>query len=154
MSRDGLDIPGCRSSGSAISRIPTRRFVQGDLLALAVGTPDLPVHEFDAVVMNTVCYQMPDAQAKLLEAAAKLLKSEVGLFIIQDFAEKDPTNTHRLNFDVPWHEQPFYYRTFVTGEQTGWEMKELLQWNDGRCKVVRPGEDYALLNSVGYKFAG
>jgi SAM-dependent methyltransferase len=126
------------------------RFQQGDLLSLPVGTPQLPVHGFDAVVMNTVCYQMPEAQGKLIETAEKLLKPD-GVFIIQDFAEKDLNRADRLNFGVKWHDQPFFYRTFITGEQTGWEMKELLQWNDGRCKVVQRGDDYDLLQPILFK---
>ena len=122
------------------------RFLESDLLALPVGTPDLPIHKFDAVVMNTVCYQMPQAQENV-QAAEGLLKPH-GLFIIQDFARKDPANPTRLNFGVNCHQQPFSYRTFAIGAPTNGEMKELLQWNDGRCQAVRPGEDYQFLQPL------
>jgi SAM-dependent methyltransferase len=123
------------------------RFLEGNLLALPVGTPDLPLHGFDAVVMNTVCYQMPQAQEHLVQTAQKLLKPQ-GFFIIQDFAQKDPANPTLLNFSVNWHQQPFSYRTFIVGPSTNGEMKELLQWEDGRCKAVRPGEDFSLLQDA------
>lgn len=128
------------------------RFLKGNLLSLPVGTQDLPAKAFDAVVMNTVCYQMPQAQEQLVQTAEALLKPH-GLFIIQDFARKDPVNLSRLNFGVNWHQQPFSYRTFIIGEPTHGEMKELLQWNDGRCQAVRPGEDYSFLQPVLFQSA-
>ena len=90
---------------------------------------------------------MPQAQEQLVQTAQALLKPE-GLFIIQDFAQKDPANPTRLNFSVNWHQQPFSYRTFIIGAATNGEMKELLQWEDGRCKAVRPGEDFSLLQDA------
>jgi SAM-dependent methyltransferase len=143
-------LPAIMAMERRLAQSQHTQFLQGDLLALPVGTPDLPVRKFDAVVMNTVCYQMPEAQGALIETARKLLKPE-GLVIIQDFAEKDPKCVDRLHFGVNWHKEPFFYRTFITGEQTGGEIQELLQWNDGRCKVVQPGKDYALLQPVLFK---
>src|SRR5579884_1176434 len=119
-------------------------FILGDLRTLPVGTSTIPLHQTDAVIMSTLCYQMPDSQKQVLETANKMLRAE-GVIIIQDFAVKDKKAPHQLNFTVDWHGKPFSYRNFITGPKFNWEMYEILQWNNGRCTQVRPGEDYTLI---------
>jgi len=123
------------------------RFYKGDLLALPVGSKEIPAQRFDAVIMSTFCYQLDiPAQEQVLRAAAQMLKPD-GLVIVQDFAEKDRNNPHWLNFNVSWFNHAYSYRNFVTGTRTGWEMKEVLRWNNGRCEEVEPGEDFTLIGS-------
>lgn len=97
-------------------------------------------HSYDAVILSTVLYQIPEYQEQVIDRAKELV-SDDGLIIVQDFAVKDENNPRRLNFDIDWFAQDFAYRTFVIGERTEWEFKEVLCWSNGRCKEVKEGED-------------
>jgi SAM-dependent methyltransferase len=123
------------------------KFLQGDLLNLSVNHHDgtLPEHAFDAVILNTMLYQMTEEeQAIVLESAKKSLNPN-GIIIIQDFAVKDLNNPQRLNFDVNWFGREGMYRTHIASQETNWEYKEVLRWENGRCKKLHAGEDFNFL---------
>lgn len=122
-------------------------FLKADLLDLPIGdqSTEVPAYYFDAVIISTLCYQMsPEDQERVLENARNMLNPH-GIILVQDFAEKDPENPRGLNFNVNWFGKEFTYRNFVASAVTNWEMKEVLQWKDGRCEQVRKGEDFSLL---------
>lgn len=97
----------------------------------------------DITILSTILYQLQrPAQLLLIEKAKTLLKSD-GILIVQDFAEKDPDNPSHLRFNESWFGRESGYRTFLVGERTNWKFLELLQWDSGRCKTVRPGQDFS-----------
>lgn len=123
------------------------RFLQGDLLALSPLLSDgrLPSSYFDAGVLSTVCYQMKPAEQRKVFANAKQAIKENGVLIVQDFAKKHSRNPDMLDFNVDWGE-PGSYRTFISQssiDNGAWQ--EVLQWDNGRCKEVRVGEDFGVL---------
>lgn len=131
-----------------IEQSPNVRFLQADLRALPIGQEQNHIEEGsqDAVIISTLCYQMPEEQLTIIEQAKKILKP-TGIIIIQDFAQKDPTNPQGLDFGINWFGQPYTYRNFVASQKTNWEMKEILRWKNGRCTAVEPGIDFAFINT-------
>lgn len=125
------------------------RFLQADLLDLKINhaNGNLPQAYFDAVAINTVGYQLSEAEReKVLDIAAKSIMP-TGVIIVQDFAELDMTDPKRLNFTRNWFRTPFSYRTFVRkGDDP--KFQEFLQWSDGRCRRVRAGKDFQQLMEV------
>ena len=138
-------LPGVVALEERLQQANNVRFYKGDLLALPVGSPGLPAHSYDAVILSTCCYQMNEAQQEQVFSAAASMIHDDGLVIVQDFAVKDRNNPYALDYNVNWHKTPYSYRNFVFGPRTEWKMKEVLQWNDGRCETVKPGDDFALL---------
>lgn len=133
---------------ASIADIPNVKFMQADLLSLNVdhfnnGAYTLPAGYFDAVVMNTLCYQLnPQEQERVLEIAKRSIKKGSGLVVVQDFAIKDSIIPGRLQFLESWFAEKDPYRTYVCGESTNWRFKEFLRWSSGRCLEVRAGEDF------------
>lgn len=125
------------------------RFLQGDILELetnhANGT--LPEHHFDAISMSTVLYQMtPDQQRTMIDTARRSL-TDGGVIIIQDFALKDPTSSTGLKCKGISSE-PYGYRTFVADKDPDSPLLEFLQFNNGRCREIKPGEDFDTVLSL------
>lgn len=118
------------------------RFFQRDILSVTVNdlNGNTTPKSYDAVILSTVLYQIPDQQDRVIENAKQLVSAD-GLIVVQDFAVKDNKNRGRLDFNVNWFGQNYTYRTFVLGERTNWEYKEVLHWKNGRCKEARKGED-------------
>ena len=102
----------------------------------------IPAAYFDGVILSTIMYQLSPREQKRVFKIAKESVNPKGLLVIQDFAIKDKKDPKKLDFNVNWFERPFTYRTFIAGKLTGWEIKELLQWQNGRCREVRPGKDF------------
>jgi len=129
-----------------IEDVEAVKFLQADLLELRNNHEDgtLPYQYFDAVIMNSICYQLyPEEQKIIFETAKKSLKPD-GIFIVQDFAKRD-VDPKSLYFVPNWFAGPFLYRTFINGEFTSGKFKEFLQWFNGRCTRVRAGEDFEKL---------
>jgi len=132
---------------ASIADVRTVKFLQTDLVTLDVDHFNnresiIPKEYFDAVVMNTLCYQLdPQEQKRMLEVAERSIKSD-GLLIVQDFVRKDPAVPNHLEFLKSWFTEQFPYRTFIWGASTNWIFKEFLQWSNGRCLGVRKGEDF------------
>lgn len=102
----------------------------------------IPPHFYDAVIMSTFLYQLNKTQVNtVLEFAKRIVKKE-GIIIIQDFAQLDPLNSQGITLISNWFSIPNPYRTFIAGERTQWNMKEILQWGNGRCKEVYEGQDF------------
>ncbi len=135
---DLLDLEKRVNDGSTIG------FLQGDLLELEVNHKNgtLPRDAFDAVFISTLLYQMnPEQQEKVLLSARKSAKVD-GFVVAQDFARINPNEPRSLSFGESWFRDPFSYRTFIAGADTNWEMREFLQWQNGRCTRVRPGDNF------------
>lgn len=130
-------LPSIREFEDRIRRSKRVRFIQNDLL----NYKHLPENTYDAVILSTILYQLrPEEQAILLEKAWRML-TENGTLIVQDFATKDPKDPRQLNFGVSWFTEAFAYRTFVAGKNAK-SFREALRWNNGRCKIVEPGDDF------------
>jgi len=141
-------LPDVIALEKRLQRANNVRFFQGDLRTLPVGSANVPVHSYDAVVMSTMCYQLPyEDHEGIMHNAARMITPD-GIIIVQDFAEKDGTDPTRLNFAVNWFKTPFSYRNFIAGPRTNWEMKEVLRWNNGRCEEVMPGEDFSYIDPL------
>lgn len=113
-------------------------FLQTDLLT----TKKLLKNRVDIVFLSTILYQLNlEQQLLLLKKAKKLLKNK-GVLIVQDFAAKNLSNPTHLDFNESWFANNFSYRTFFATLKTNWEFLEALQWNNGRCRIVKPGEDF------------
>jgi hypothetical protein len=80
----------------------------------------------------------------VLENAKRVL-ADRGVLVIQDFARPDVQDPRKLDHQVSWFGQPYSYRTFVTGARTDWQMREVLRWENGRCRSVAAGADFATL---------
>lgn len=126
-------------------------FFQSDLLTMQNGRGKniLLPGQFDAVIVSTILYQMtPGEQVTVLENAKLLLKPE-GMIIADDFASKSGKYPAGLDFHhTRWHGKEWSYRAFIYSAATGWEPKEVLQWRSGRCRAVRAGEDFSLLETL------
>lgn len=124
----------------------TVKFLKEDLTLpshLSSQNHTIPSQYFDAVIISTICYQLPqEKQGTILDKAKDSLKPTSGILIIQDFALKDPANPKTLKFPQNWFIGQFPYRTFVSASFTNWQIKEMLQWRDGRCRYVQQGEDF------------
>lgn len=102
----------------------------------------LPKKSVDAVILSTTLYQLNlQEQLTILAQAKKLLKGN-GLIIVQDFAVKSLANPTHLDFNESWFGNKFSYRTFIASQKINWEFLEVFQWNNGRCQVIKPGEDF------------
>lgn len=113
-------------------------FLQADLLT----SKKLPKRSMNVVILSTTLYQLSlMEQLTMLTQAKKLLKNN-GLIIVQDFAVKSLANPDHLDFNESWFGKSFSYRTFITGKATSWKFLEVFQWNNGRCQIVNPGEDF------------
>lgn len=114
------------------------RFIQNDLLK----TKSLPKIRVDVVILSTILYQLTlQEQLVLLDKAKKLLNPE-GIIIVQDFAIKNISHPNLLDFNDSWFGKTYSYRTFIIGKKTSWKFWELFQWNNGRCRIARAGEDF------------
>lgn len=114
-------------------------FVKGDIKTL---TSHLPVaKKYDGVILSTVLYQLRAGERKMVLTEARMLLKPDGVLIVQDFARKNEIGSE-LEFSGPWFGKGFGYRTFVLASWTGRKFWEVLQFKNGRCKEVRPGEDF------------
>lgn len=139
-------VPELQEFEKRISASRNVRFMKANLL---VDCDRLPKHVADIAVMSTVLYQHNDEErAKLIKAAKSTLKTPDSFLIVQDFALRDDAAKSGLNFDTSWG-SPFSYRTFLT-RRDDQEFLEVLQWNNGRCTAVRPGQDYAKIFDEDY----
>ena len=119
-------------------------FLQADLLSQQAPHM-IPKNEFDAVILSTVLYQRtPTERETIITEAYKAIKS-TGIIIIQDFARKDPVNSQALLFNGAWGGGEFGYRTFILRKYPNADLLEALRWSDGRCRTVKPGEDFNVL---------
>jgi len=88
-------------------------------------------------------YQLnQNEQQIVVEKAKLLLKQPEGILLVQDFARKNPKKPQSLDFSNSWFGDGFGYRTFLATCSNDWQFLEALQWNNGRCAVVRSGEDF------------
>lgn len=114
------------------------QFIKKNLLKLKL----LPKFKVDVIILSTILYQLSlYEQLILLQKAKKLLKPE-GMMIIQDFAAKNLANPRHLDFNDSWFSKTYSYRTFISSRKTGWKFWEIFQWNNGRCRIVKDGEDF------------
>jgi hypothetical protein len=96
----------------------------------------------DVVILSTVLYQLQrQDQIRVLTRARDTLR-EGGALIVQDFAEKNPDDPRRLDFNESWFGTGFTYRTFIASSSSDWQFLEALQWKTGRCDTVRPGSEF------------
>lgn len=107
----------------------------------------ISLNSFDAVIMSTFLYQLKESQIDIVMNFAKKIINNEGIIIIQDFAEKSESNPEKVNLITNWFSIPYPYRTFITGSLTGGLVKEVLLWNNGRCKEVSAGEDFEFIFS-------
>ncbi len=106
------------------------------------GAVVIPKGSQNIVVLNTVLYmhQSLSQQENILDYAHSLIKPD-GVIVLSEFANK-AAGEDVLNFTgVEWG-TPFNYRTFIIGDITNNKIWEIFQWDSGRCKVVKNGEDF------------
>lgn len=133
---------------AAVEKFETRikmskmvKFIKADLLKFR----NLPKESVDVIILSTTLYQLNlQDQLIVLEQAKKLLRPN-GFIIVQDFAIKSLANPNHLDFNESWFGKSFSYRTFITGKKTAWKFLELFQWDNGRCQIVKAGEDFKSL---------
>ncbi len=121
-----------------IMRSKKVEFIKTDLLKLN----QLPKKSFDIVILSTTLYQLNLSQQLTILTRAKQLLQPNGYIIVQDFAVKSLARPTHLDFSESWFRRKFSYRTFITGKATSWKFLEVLQWNNGRCEIVRAGKDF------------
>lgn len=128
-----------------LSAVQKVQFIQKDLLSEHKREPLLPSNFFDVIILSTICYQLTPQEQKFIIATAKKHLRDNGILIIQDFAHIKRNNPTELSFGVSWFGKPFAYRTFVCNKGATSKMKELLRWENGRCRGVKPGRDYSYI---------
>lgn len=117
------------------------KFLKANLLTME----KMPKAKFDVIIMSMILYELTqDEQIILIDKMKKSLKSG-GIIIVQDFAAKDKLDPSLLDYNVSWFGSDFGFRTFVLSSNFKWCFKEILKWNNGRCSVVKAGEDYKLI---------
>lgn len=108
---------------------------------------------FDAVIASTVFYQLtPDERQQALDQVRQVLKRG-GFLIINDFLE---VKGEQLDFGVDWFKgERSAYRTVVFREEGASFSRpfEFLKWDNGRCRVVKPGRDFAVVLKLGRNFS-
>lgn len=113
-------------------------FLQANLLS----SRKLPKNCVNVAILSSILYQLSlTDQLTLIDKARKLLKRG-GIIIVQDFAVKNLANPTHLDFNESWFGKSYSYRTFILGAKTSWKFWELFQWNNGRCRSVKMGEDF------------
>lgn len=105
----------------------------------------LPKNRIDAVIFNTVLYQLETkARKKALKAALEIIKPN-GVIIITDFVHQDQS-THQLKYGSNWFKKGEHqYRTFVTTKsKTGSPNQplEVFTYPNARCMNFSPGKDF------------
>ncbi|OGD86688.1 hypothetical protein A2164_02720 [Candidatus Curtissbacteria bacterium RBG_13_35_7] len=115
------------------------RFLQEDLLFPSTA---IAASHFDVVILSTLLYQYPEENRCTILAEAQRIIQPEGVIIIQDFAIKDPYNSHKLSFNTDWGKNQRGYRTFVMCPNSLKGLYEVLVWSDGRCHSVDRGQDY------------
>lgn len=131
-------LPALQEFEKRIRESQRVKFMQANLLK----STDLPVDSYDVVILSTILYQLQrHEQTTLLEKARSML-NEQGIVIVQDFAVRDPERVDQLDFGESWFGKEFSYNTFVTGKAPKDPFREALNWNNGRSRVVRPGQDF------------
>lgn len=116
------------------------KFMSADLLGINWDSDG--VKNLDAAVLNTILYQLQRPEQKFLIDNVKKVLTSKGVILVTDFARKDHEDPYHLLFNESWFNQRFTYRTFISGSLTDWKFLELFQWDNGRCKSVKPGEDF------------
>lgn len=130
-------LPSVREYEERIKGSRRIMFTQNDLLICEY----LPKNAYNVVILSTILYQLQHLeQSALLERARRMLM-ENGTLIVQDFAAKNPEDPRQLDFGVSWFAEAFAYRTFVA-EKNDKPFREAFRWNNGRCRIVEPGEDF------------
>ncbi|MBI2040226.1 hypothetical protein HYT18_04070 [Candidatus Microgenomates bacterium] len=124
---------------SRIRKSTKVKFRKIDLLSSA----RLPRASFNAVILSMILYQLNLLQQQILIERAKRLLKQGGIIIVQDYAAKNLADPRHLDFNESWFGKNFSFRTFILGKRTGWIFWEVFHWNNGRCQIVRPGEDFA-----------
>lgn len=115
-------------------------FIEVDLLKRQT----LSKHKVDVAILSTILYQQTLSNQLILINKAKNLLKNGGIIIVQDFAVKSANPSH-LDFSDSWFGKSYSYGTFIAGKKTGWKFWEILRWNNGRCRMVKPGEDFTAL---------
>lgn len=100
-----------------------------------------PKIKVNLVILSTVLYQLNLPEQLLLINRAKKSLSQDGFLIVQDFAVKNLANARQLDFNDSWFGKKYSYRTFITAKKYKWNFMEIFQWNNGRCRIVKDGED-------------
>lgn len=131
-------LPTIEDFERRIRRSSRVEFMKVDLLA----SDKLPIIATDVIILSTILYQLRRPEQVFLLNRAKQFLNPNGILIVQDFAEKDPEESTHLDFNESWFGRKFTYRTFLASARTSWEFLELLQWDNGRCNAVRPGQDF------------
>lgn len=134
-------LPEMREFEERIRGSQRVQFLKADLLTLDLDW--FLSHGLDVVILSTILYQLQrPEQLTLIDKAKRLIKPG-GMLVVQDFARKDSSNPFLLDFSNSWFDNKFSYRTFLaTSKNNNWQFLETLQWNNGRCISVKPGEDF------------
>jgi hypothetical protein len=118
------------------AELPTVGFECVDLL-----TQDLP-EKFTIIFASTFMYQLSATDRIHMQQKFRSLLAPNGIIVYQDFVEINRTSPTGLHFYDDWHGMPYQYRTVIE-DSALWqhELKELYQWENGRCMRVQAGAD-------------
>lgn len=126
-----------------ITGVKKVKFIQKDLTLNTIEDSSLTENSYDAVIISTFLYQLNAPEQLLVLTLAKRLLKKGGLIVIQDFAIVDKNGNLKLINN--WFSKPYSYKTFILGNVTNWQPKEILKWKNGRCKEVKSGKDFNYL---------
>ncbi len=131
-----------------IAKACKTHFTPYDLTEVCTEEDDgiLPQGSADFVVISTMLYQLSPEERETVLINAEHVLAPGGAIIIQDFAVKDADTMAKLDFNTTWFSKKTWsYRTFMLGDMTEWQFKEILRWSNGRCRAVCDGEDFQFM---------
>lgn len=101
---------------------------------------DNPFDKAEVVSFATVLNQLPSEQIEPTRELARKYVTDNGIILYQDRFMPDPRNTARLKFLPDYNN--FNYRTLLEfANDPTHRLYDLMQWETGRCQVMRPGPD-------------
>lgn len=100
---------------------------------------DRPLDAFEVITFTTVLNQMKTDEIHAARELARSYLSDNGVIVYQDRLTAMRNNKDALELLPDYHH--YNYRTFVEfGDDPRHAVHEVMRWQTGRCKVLRPGK--------------
>ena len=118
---------------------------EGDMIRLATTWKERNFKKVDAIIANTVMYQLTDEQREEFYNNALEILNDKGIVIITDFARKVEDDPTKIEFKEGGWFGGKKYRTFVLikeGKHFSSPL-EVFRFPDARCDQVEIGIDYS-----------
>src|SRR5690606_31502435 len=115
---------------------------------------DVDLSKFEVITFTTMLNQIDYDQIEPMRRLARSYLADNGIIIYQDRFMPDPNDSSRLKFLPNYN--GYNYRTLIEfGQDENHTLFDLMQWETGRCKVMRRGPAFAAIlgRSLDQQFA-